>query len=151
MFQKIGSLGLDNPQLDEITASKSAGHHLSYCFVSKTIYLNSHIFCVIGITVLIQPIVISSLCRLGSILTGSHPNRPQARVTVEHYSESKITANNQAAPFPPHWLERDLKHPHPLIKPLRLYEDGLSHSIKKLKKKPSSFLLDVPDARSIKC
>lgn len=55
MFQKIGSLGTDNPQLDEIIASKSAGHHLSYCFVSKTIYLNSHIFCLIGITVLIQP------------------------------------------------------------------------------------------------
>lgn len=55
MFQKISSLGTDIPQLDEIIASKSAGHHLSYCFVSKTIYLNSHIFCLIGITVLIQP------------------------------------------------------------------------------------------------
>lgn len=101
MFQKIGSLGTDNPQLDEIIASKSAGHHLSYCFVSKTIYLNSHIFCLIGITVLIQPYRNLIFMQTREHLTGSHPNRPRARVTVGHYTESRITANNQAAPFPP--------------------------------------------------
>lgn len=146
MFQKIGSLGLDNPQLDEITASKSAGHHLSYCFVSKTIYLNSHIFCVICITVLIQP-----YRNLIFMQTREHFNwfpSQQTTGSCDSWTLFLLTIRQHRFLLID-W--RGILNIPPLIKPLWLYEDGLSHSIKKLKKKPSSFLLDVPDAGSIKC